>query len=50
LIFRTVDRTVPRHAQGAFKHIAFYHSCSCWPQTGRIGECRSASAVGFPNI
>src|SRR5439155_27372067 len=37
-----------RHARGGFQHIAVHHAHPCRPQTDRIGECRSAAAVGSP--
>src|SRR5215471_9174273 len=48
LIFANAEGKVSRHAQDGFQHIAVRHAHPCWPQTDRIGKCRSAAAVGDP--
>jgi len=48
LIFRNVAAKVPRHAQSDFQDVAIHHSHPRRPQTDRVGECRSATAVDDP--
>jgi hypothetical protein len=45
LIFRNVAAKVRRHAQSDFQHVAIHHSRPRRPQTDRVGECRSATAI-----
>ena len=48
LIFLNVETKVPRHAQSDFLYVAIHHSHPRRPQTDRVGECRSATAVDDP--
>src|SRR5215469_16584669 len=48
LIFRNVAAKVPRHAQSDFQDVAIHYSHPRRPQTDRVGECRSATAVDDP--